>query len=318
MDVHAHYLGRGSGKRGWGDLDLEHPHTFHARGPFVRDLLAGWALAGTPGLSGAVVLGYNRAIAIGLLLGCRVRRIPVFTLSDSDEVQQKQQPLIKRVAKQVALRLMFARDTRVWTISKSNAEYWRRHGLRNQRHIPFESPVPDVGDPAEGPRETKVVLYVGRFAESKGTADAVEAVRLVNKTGLKTTLRLVGLGDLHGVDTTGEDGFIDIVGPVEHAKLSHEYLGADCLVVPSRAEPFGLVVREALQFGLPVVATSGVPAAVELCNLGWNIVPPGDSPAMAEALRHVLTSGVRWPERPPVDTCRLYYEELSTQLGRGG
>ena len=64
---------------------------------------------------------------------------------------------------------------------------------------------------------------------------------------------------------------------------------ADCLVLPSRAEPFGLVIGEALAAGCGVVASGACGAVPDL--LGGReaglIVPPGDAGALHAALARV-------------------------------
>lgn len=61
-----------------------------------------------------------------------------------------------------------------------------------------------------------------------------------------------------------------------------------CLVVPSRAESLPYVVLEAAAAGLPLIATDvgGIPEIV--ADTGMRLVPPGDSAALAAAMRDVL------------------------------
>jgi glycosyltransferase involved in cell wall biosynthesis len=82
-------------------------------------------------------------------------------------------------------------------------------------------------------------------------------------------------------------------GPLTGAALQQEYAGADLLVVPSRAETYGMVVTEALAAGLPVLAgrVGGVPEAIGSTAAGVPglLVPPGDGDALAGALTRWLT-----------------------------
>ena len=70
------------------------------------------------------------------------------------------------------------------------------------------------------------------------------------------------------------------------------YDDLDVLVLASVAEPFGLVLIEAMARGVPVVATraGGVPEIVEHGVHGL-LVPPRDPEALAEALRAILGDG---------------------------
>ncbi|GGQ59355.1 glycosyltransferase family 4 protein [Couchioplanes azureus] len=78
------------------------------------------------------------------------------------------------------------------------------------------------------------------------------------------------------------------------AALAACYAGADLLVLPSRAETYGMVVTEALARGIPVLATrvEGVPEAIGRAPDGTvpgGLVPPGDVQSLAGALRRWLT-----------------------------
>ena len=63
----------------------------------------------------------------------------------------------------------------------------------------------------------------------------------------------------------------------------------DVLVVPSREEPFGTVLAEAMAVGTPVVATrvGGLPEVVEDGETGV-LVEPGDPAALAAGVLEVL------------------------------
>jgi glycosyltransferase involved in cell wall biosynthesis len=83
---------------------------------------------------------------------------------------------------------------------------------------------------------------------------------------------------------------MQLVGPRTDAEVAGLYARSDLLLLPSRAEPYGMVVTEALARGIPVLASAvdGVPQALGRApggDLPGGLVPPGDPGALATALR---------------------------------
>jgi glycosyltransferase involved in cell wall biosynthesis len=86
-----------------------------------------------------------------------------------------------------------------------------------------------------------------------------------------------------------------LAGAQTPEQMRNLYAGSDVVVVPSVPtrdflEPWGLVVNEAFDQGVPVIATTAVGAAAgglvrhEQTGL---VVPPGDAAALAAALRRL-------------------------------
>ena len=81
---------------------------------------------------------------------------------------------------------------------------------------------------------------------------------------------------------------ITFAGYLNGQEMANAYAQSDICVVPSLHEPFGMVVQEAMLFGLPVIA-SRVGGLTEQIKDGVNglLVPPGDSDALAEAIQRL-------------------------------
>jgi glycosyltransferase involved in cell wall biosynthesis len=140
-------------------------------------------------------------------------------------------------------------------------------------------------------------LFVGRPAREKGLRVLTEAWRTTGLQPPPAALVLVGAGSnppwvrAGGAAGDIQDGMLrmDPVPPVELRSL---YAACDVLVVPSIAtptfrEPWGLVINEAMNRGLPVIASDAVGAAAGgLVRDGHNgvVVPAGDRDALAAAI----------------------------------
>lgn len=161
--------------------------------------------------------------------------------------------------------------------SRALAEDARALGARDVRVIASPVAIPErVGEPDEPPH----VLYVGRLSEEKGVRELAEAAR-----GLP--LVVVGDGPLRSL-------FPLAVGFVPPHALGPYYERASVVVVPSRREGYGMVAREAMAYGRPVVATAvgGLLDAVEDGVTGL-LVPPGDVAALQGALQDLIRDAPR-------------------------
>ncbi|HEU0058111.1 MAG TPA: glycosyltransferase family 4 protein [Gaiella sp.] len=156
--------------------------------------------------------------------------------------------------------------------STALADDARALGGRDVRVIAQGVRIPDsVREPDEPPH----ILYAGRLSEEKGVrelADAAEGLPLV----------VVGDGPLRPL-------FPEATGFVPPAELGPYYERAAVVVVPSRREGYGMVAREAMAYGRPVVATGvgGLLDAVEDGVTGL-LVPLRDAAALRAALERLL------------------------------
>ncbi|MCP4573054.1 MAG: glycosyltransferase family 4 protein [bacterium] len=166
--------------------------------------------------------------------------------------------------------------------------------------VPYPPPAPYEGlrRRAGVPPRAQVVGFVGRLCPTKGLGILLAAAdRLRDRC---PDLRILVAGEdgndrRHGaalrreVARRGLDRTVTFLGYVPEAgRYCAEF---DVQVVPSRAEPFGLVTLEALARGCPVVATAagGSPEIVRHGREGF-LVPPGDADALAVHLERLLAS----------------------------
>jgi glycosyltransferase involved in cell wall biosynthesis len=161
--------------------------------------------------------------------------------------------------------------------SKAVAEALTRLGATDVRVIGSGVELPAaLTAPAEPPH----VLYVGRLASEKGIEELAQATAGVPRV-------VVGDGPLRDVVP-------DAVGFVPPAELGHYYDRAAIVVCPSRREGYGVVAREAMAHGRPVVASAvgGLVDAVEAGVTGL-LVPPGDTAALRAAIEELLADPAR-------------------------
>lgn len=103
-------------------------------------------------------------------------------------------------------------------------------------------------------------LYVGRFASEKN----IELLLQVFKKFPHYQLTLVGDGPLREKINQAKTDNIRVLGHVHYQALAEVYRQHDIFILPSLKEPWGLVVEEALFYGLPVIASQHVGASMDM------------------------------------------------------
>ena len=153
-------------------------------------------------------------------------------------------------------------------------EYWNGPTSPNRR-APFQA------------------AFVGRITREKGPQVLIQAWRTSGLSALSAALVLVGGGPIRARAVA--TGAVLPVGPRTASEVRNFYAGSDVVVLPSVPtrdfrEPWGLVVNEAFNLGVPVIATDAVGAVAgglvrhERTGL---VVPAGDVGALAAALRRM-------------------------------
>ncbi len=93
----------------------------------------------------------------------------------------------------------------------------------------------------------------------------------------------------HAIADAGLDDRIALVGAVPPGELQQHYIAADFFVLASRYEGYGMVYAEAIAHGLPVIGTSAGAIPEVIPKAAGLLVPPEDVPALASALRRLLS-----------------------------
>jgi glycosyltransferase involved in cell wall biosynthesis len=138
-------------------------------------------------------------------------------------------------------------------------------GLRRIAVIPHR--LPDVFDPAlvrKDPARTRL-LYVGHLSPDKGTPELLRAFKIVADRDPALVLELVGeslppLSEAQlraDIRELGLEARVELPGVLTGRAKLEAFGRADLFVFPSVApfESFGLVMVEAMMWGLPIVAT---------------------------------------------------------------
>jgi len=138
-----------------------------------------------------------------------------------------------------------------------------------------------------------VVMTVGRLTVMKGQRYLLEAVPHLVTRFPRLAVVVIGHGHLRQelaarARALGVEPYVSLPGHRTDARLLLD--AADVFVLPSRHEGMPLAALEAMDAGLPVVATRSIGTDEVLADGTTGLlVPPEDPPALAQALHRVLS-----------------------------
>lgn len=223
-------------------------------------------------------------------------RVLQFHGSLSNELSLSGRPLLKAASR------WLARDTdAVLMLSSEEVEQWRAfepdafyHAVTNP-YVRDPALAASLEERSAGRFDAPpVILFVGRLLAAKGIFDLVDAVARI-RGRVDCRLRFAGDGRdeeplRRRVHAAGLDGDTRLLGHLTSTDLIREYRQATVFALPSYSEGFATVLAEAMDAGLPIVAT-GIRGAADHLTDGDNalLVPPGRVDLLADALYRVLT-----------------------------
>ncbi|HVZ51728.1 MAG TPA: glycosyltransferase family 4 protein [Pseudolabrys sp.] len=230
------------------------------------------------------------------------RRVPVTVQSDTPA--PRGEPAWKRYIKRAVYGVLFRIPKMFTPAGTPQADYVRSFGAAPSR-IRIAQLTVDVAAIQEftakmASRRTAVrssmgladedlaILYVGRLEPHKGIDDLIDAFTALSRQIPSAKLLIAGDGSLRErvMALAARTHAVHYLGRLAGEAVWEAYGAADMFVLPSRFEPWGLVVNEAMAAGLPVVVTDCVGCARDLVRPGVSglIVPASAPKLLAEAM----------------------------------
>ena len=137
-------------------------------------------------------------------------------------------------------------------------------------------------------------LFAGRLVKAKGVFELLEAYGSLSPE-LRSQIGLVFAGDgplradLERVAESIRPGAIHFAGFVQRDELASYYSLANCAVLPTHSDTWGMVVNEAMASGLPVICTQAAGCAADLMKENGKIVAPKNVFQLARAMNEIAT-----------------------------
>ncbi|NEO74702.1 glycosyltransferase family 4 protein, partial [Moorena sp. SIO3H5] len=172
----------------------------------------------------------------------------------------------------------------------ANPEKWQ------QMHIVHCGIDPSLFKPVTHKGEGKRLLFIGRLAAAKGLPILLESLVTLQKKYPNILLTVIGDGPERKqleakTIQLGLSGNVDYVGAKSQTQVREYLQQTDIFVMSSFAEGVPVVLMEAMETGIPVVATqiAGVSELVEHQINGY-LVPPGDTTSLSDHIDILLNN----------------------------
>ena len=250
-----------------------------------------------------VVTSYSYYTEMIGLIYLKLHRIPYYMETDGGMIRKESG--IKRRYK----RFLISGAKGYFSPSKSSDDYLAFYGAKREKtyRYPFTSLkkddiLPQLLTEEEkrnyknqlGIQESFMILGIGQFIHRKGWDVLLQATEKLDReigvyiVGGEPTEEYLKIKKELGLVNVHFNGF------KTKKELKMYFMAADIFVLPTREDIWGLVVNEAMAYGLPVITTENCVAGIELIQNGVNgYLMPIDSPKSIIQDVNVLRKNVR-------------------------
>lgn len=237
----------------------------------------------------------TRATLLGQIIGQR-RKLPVISWQHAAFLKPANRALLR----------WRQRHSAVW-VADSEAVRRMTHerlGVPEDRLMLWPIFRADAGAPQAAPWVTGETLRIGslgRLHPVKGYDVLADAVNILRNRGIDARVTIGG----DGAERAALEGLLDLAGYVEQPR---DFLaGLHLYIQPSRSEGLCVAAHEAMQAGLPVIASAvgELKHSIVPGETGW-LVPPGDAPALADAMAEALSTPERLAAMGAAARARLF------------
>ena len=252
-------------------------------------------------------IGYNErdVIALSWLLALLGKRVLLLSESKFDD---KPRTILTECLKAAVL----APYSSAIVGGHRHIAYFRFLGFRRRSVLPGYDTVSlarvrAVGGGAVAPAgadyASRNFIFVGRFVDKKNLLELIAGYALYAKGAGQQARRLVMIGagaeepamravaEAHGVS-----GLVDFLGFLDARAVAQQLSGGLALVLVSSEEQWGLVVNEALAFGLPAIISPATGSGDLLVRnlLNGYVIEQGSPHGLAQAMANLAGDEALW------------------------
>lgn len=177
-------------------------------------------------------------------------------------------------------------------IGTKNKKLYEYYGIKKNKlyFLPYATAPAQIKPILNTQKLEKNILFCGKLIKKKNPMDLLKAFHKANIPNTK--LSFVGDGNLKKallsyVKENRLNSKVQFFGLLPKNEVYKKYKEADLFILPSGdGETWGLVVNEALGFGLPIILSKTVGSSIDLCNGNGYIFDEGNISELSEKLEN--------------------------------
>lgn len=253
-----------------------------------------------------VIAGYAQPAMLRAIFHCWRKKIPYVIMTESHHGQKRS--LLKTKIKSWLLRPIYKKSAANLVSGNRALDYVTSYKAKRDSCFFFPNAIDTTSFAAEVKslkadkailrsqwkieQNEVVFLFVGSLVLRKGVDILLRSfLTLSQNEKQRCVLMIVGQGSYEEslknfVKTQHMNDHVVFSGFVKPENLPHYYAMADIFILPSRQEPFGAVIMEAMSAGLPIITTEAVGAAGDYVKHGKNglVVKTEDETGLTHAM----------------------------------
>ena len=200
---------------------------------------------------------------------------------------------VKKSLRTFILKNLFKRVDYFFYIGTSNKNFYKSMGIKDDQLIfmPYSTKPSGLGYSSKK-RQGKI-LFCGKLIEKKRPQDLLIAFHRLKNKNLE--LIYAGSGKMENElkmksQDLGLKKQVLFKGLLDKNKLDELYKDVDLIVLPSGfGETWGLVINEAIEYGLPVIVSDMVGCSIDLCNNNGYIFKYKDITDLTSKLKKIYS-----------------------------
>lgn len=239
---------------------------------------------------------HSHSAELGFILSfpCRYYGIPIVNQCRGVSFPYKQNSIIRRIIEKFCLK--YGKFNKIITVDANSLKFFEEENIKNVIYLPNGINLSEFN--LKSSKEKEGFIFVGRVEEEKGIGDLIEAIKILNKKGIKFKIKLVGDGKhiefyKDKIRRLDLGDYFQFLGRLNHKKTIKNYFKSEIFILPSHQEGFPNTLLEAWGASLPAIITN-VGGISKICKNKEDsiIVPPKNPKELANAIEMLLRNNI--------------------------